>query len=203
MRARDVMTSPVTTVTPGTTVKEAATLLAANGFTALPVLDDDNRLIGMVTEADLVRDRFPYDPRYRHLHPDPESVPAAPATVGAVMTTPAVGMGATADVADLVAAMWDDRVRSMPIVDGSRVVGIVTRRDLVRVLARDDKDIATDVRHRLANDRGPNRWTVAVHDGVVQLGDEYLNPTDRHVAVVLAEAVPGVTRVLVTETATN
>src|SRR5438270_6785063 len=78
MRARDVMTSPAITVTPGTTVKEAATLLAVNGFTALPVLDDDDRLIGIVTEADLVRDRFPYDPRYRHLHPDPESVPAAP-----------------------------------------------------------------------------------------------------------------------------
>src|SRR6266568_3737040 len=173
MRARDVMTSPAITVTPGTTV----------------------------TEADLVRDRSTYDPRYRHLHPDPESVPAASATVGAVMTTPAVGMGATADVADLVAAMWDDRVRSMPIVDGSRVIGIVTRRDLVRILARDDKDIATDVRHRLANDSGPDRWTVAVRDGVVELGAERPDSPDRHVAVVLAEAVPGVTRVLVTDTA--
>jgi len=192
------MTSPVITVTQDTTVKEAATLLAANGFTALPVLDDDDRLIGIVTEADLVRDRFPRDPRYRHQYP--EATPPAE-TVGAVMTTPAVGMSASADVADLVTAMWDDRVRSMPIVDGSRVVGIVTRRDLVRVLARDDREIATDVRHRLAHYGGPNRGTVAVCDGVVELGDEYADPTDRHVAVVLAEAVPGVTTVRVTDTA--
>src|ERR1700730_13879229 len=102
MRACDVMTSPVITVNPGTTVKEAATLLAGNGFTALPVLDDDDRLIGMVTEVDLVRDRFPRDPRYRQQ----VDTPTAPVTVGAVMTTPAVGMGATADVADLVTAMW-------------------------------------------------------------------------------------------------
>lgn len=200
MRARDVMTSPVITVTPDTTVKEAASVLAANGFTALPVLDEDDRLIGVVTETDLVRDRFPCDPRYRHLHTDQDNVVPA-ATVGAVMTTPAVGMGATADVADPVAAMWDDRVRSMPIVDGSRVIGIVTRRDLVRVLARDDRDIAVDVRHRLANYGGPNRWTVEVRDGVVELGDAYENQTDRHVAVVLAEAVPGVTAVRVTDTA--
>jgi osmotically-inducible protein OsmY len=83
----------------------------------------------------------------------------------------------------------------MPIVDGSRVVGIVTRRDLVRVLAREDQAIATDIRHRLANYSGLNRWTVDVHDGVVNIGGEYHDPTDRHVAVVLAEAVPGVTAV--------
>ncbi len=63
MRARDIMSTPVTTVRPGTTVKEAAALLATNGFTALPVVDDGDRIIGIVTEADLVRDRVPRDPR--------------------------------------------------------------------------------------------------------------------------------------------
>jgi CBS-domain-containing membrane protein len=57
MRARDIMTSPVITVRAGTTVQDAAALLAARGFTALPVLDDDDRLIGIVTEADLLRGR--------------------------------------------------------------------------------------------------------------------------------------------------
>ena len=64
MRARDIMSSPVVTVTPDMTVKYAANLLSAHGFTALPVLDDDGRLVGVVTEADLVRDRFPRDARY-------------------------------------------------------------------------------------------------------------------------------------------
>src|SRR5947209_11292900 len=114
MRARDVMSSPVVTVATGTTVKEAAELLAGHGFTALPVLDDDERLIGIVTEADLVHDRFPRDARYRSAHPDYESATAPrAATVGEVMTSPATAMGAGADVVDLVAVMLDDRIRSI------------------------------------------------------------------------------------------
>ncbi len=112
-----------------------------------------------------------------------DGAPHAPAaTVGAVMTTPVIGMGVGTDVVDVVTAMLDDRVRSIPIVDGSRVVGIVTRRDLVRMLARDDQAIAADVRHRLAMYGVPDRWTVAVHDGAVAIGDEFDNPTDRHVS---------------------
>jgi CBS domain-containing protein len=196
MRASDVMTKPVITVTPDTTVKVAAKLLATNGFTALPVLDEDDRLIGMVTEADLVRDRFPRDARYRYLGSG-ERAPGT--TVGAVMTSPAIGMGTESDVTDLVAAMWEDRVRSMPIVDGSTVVGIVTRRDLVRVLARDDAEIAVDVRNRLEHYAGgPSRWSVRVRDGVVDIEDAHDDPADRHVALVLAEGVRGVTRVRVT-----
>ena len=189
MRARDVMSAPVVTVTPEDTVKYAANLLASRGFTALPVVDDDERLIGIVTEADLVRDRFPRDARYRR---DDDEIVDPGTTVADVMTSPVTGMSATADVVDVITVLLNDRIRSMPIVDGSRVVGIVTRRDLVRVVGRDDEAIASDVRHRLANYAGPDRWTVRVADGVVSLGDEYDDATERHVAIVLAEAVPGV-----------
>jgi CBS domain-containing protein len=183
------MTGPVVTVTPDDTVKYAANLLASRGFTALPVVDDDERLIGIVTEADLVRDRFPRDARYR----GPDDAELQPGTkVADVMTTPVTGMAANTDVVDVITAMLDGKIRSMPIVDGDRVIGIVTRRDLVRVIGRDDDLIATDVRHRLANYAGPGRWTVRVRDGVVSLGDEYDDPAERHVAIVLAEAVPGV-----------
>lgn len=189
MRARDVMTGPVVTVTPDDTVKYAANLLASRGFTALPVVDEDERLVGIVTEADLVRGRFPRDARYRTADDD---MPHPGMTVGDVMTTPATGMAQNTDVVDLITAMLDSKIRSMPIVDGSRVVGIVTRRDLVRVIGRDDDLIAADVRHRLANYAGPDRWTVRVRDGVVSLGDEYDDATERHVAIVIAESVPGV-----------
>jgi CBS domain-containing protein len=199
MRARDIMSSPVVSVTPDMTVKYAAKLLSAHGFTALPVLDADGRLIGMVTEADLVRDRFARDARYRG-DADPPEPPAG--TVGGVMTTPAVGMGAGTDVVDLVRVLLDDRIRSMPIVDGAHVVGIVTRRDLVRALARDDAVISADVRHQLSIYGGPARWTVEVHDGAVEVVDAFDDETDRHVATVLAQAVPGVTAVHVTGTST-
>ncbi|MEC3982393.1 CBS domain-containing protein [Amycolatopsis sp. H20-H5] len=198
MRVRDLMSVPVITVTPGTPVKQAASMLADKGFTALPVVDDDECLIGIVTEADLLRDRFPRDARY-HNASDPdnsEDATRSPAmSVGEVMTTPVTAMGAGTDVVELVIAMLDSRLRSMPIVDGSRVVGIITRRDLVRVIARDDRTIAADVRHRLAEYGEPGRWTIAVAGGVVEIGDEFDNETDRHVATILAESVPGVTQV--------
>lgn len=193
MRAKDIMTSPVVTVRAATTVQEAAALLAARGFTALPVVDDEDELIGIVTEADLVRDRFPRDPRWL-IHGVPgQEVPAVD-TVGEVMSTPAVGMGPSTDIADLTAALLQARQRAMPIVDGSRLVGIVTRRDLVRVVGRDDATIARDVRHKLEIYGGTGRWDVQVHHGVVTIGDAYDDATDRHVATVLAEAVPGVVR---------
>ena len=201
MRARDLMSTPVITVTPEMSVKQAAVLLSSHGFTALPVVDDDDGLIGIITEADVVRGRFPRDPRYRHVYAQyiadtvDDFVPSVAATVGAVMTTPVTAMDAGTDVVDLCTAMLDTSVRSMPIVEGCRVVGMVTRRDLVRALARDDQAIAADVRHRLGMYGGPDRWSVEVHDGQVLLGDEFEDATDRHVATVLAEAVPGVTGV--------
>jgi CBS domain-containing protein len=198
MRARDIMTTPVTTVRPGTPIKEAAAVLAGNGFTALPVIDDNNRLIGIATEADLVRDRVPRDPRAL-CHPGAELPTVVTTTVGEVMTTAVVAMGPGTDVAVLAKALLDAGHRSMPIVDGSRIVGIVTRRDIVRVIARDDDTIAQDVRHRLEIYGGDRRWQVQVHDGVVAIGDQFAGDpgeaeTDRHVATVLAEAVPGVVR---------
>ncbi|MER6877675.1 CBS domain-containing protein, partial [Amycolatopsis sp. NPDC000673] len=63
MRARDLMTSPAETVRPWTSADEAAELLAERGFPALPVVDDDGRLVGIVTQAELGRDRAPGQPR--------------------------------------------------------------------------------------------------------------------------------------------
>lgn len=198
MQARDIMTSSVVTVTAGSTVGDAATLLAAHGFTALPVVDDDGALVGLVTEADILRDRFPRDPRFHCSNeagiqrPD-EAHREPPATVGGVMTAPAVSMGVRSDVVDLVTTMRDEGLRSMPIVDGTRLVGIVTRRDLVRTLTRADADVERDVRHQLETYGGPGRWTVDVRGGAVTIRDAMDDETDRHVATVLAEAVRGVT----------
>ncbi|MBN9099826.1 MULTISPECIES: CBS domain-containing protein [unclassified Pseudonocardia] len=196
MQARDIMTRSVVTVTATTTVHEAATLLASNGFTALPVVDDDGALVGLVTEVDLLRDRFPHDPRFYCSDEGSVRAPdtrAPAATVGGVMTTPPASVRAGADVVDLVAIMRADGLRSMPVVDGPRLVGIVTRRDLVRILTRDDAAVATDVRHQLEIYGGLGRWTVGVDGGAVTITDALDDPTDRHVATVLAEAVRGVT----------
>src|SRR5438132_44793 len=97
MRARDLMTAPVITVHPWTSAKEVAELLSRHGFTALPVVDDDDRLIGIVTEADLIRGRIPADPRYV----DEPRETTSGQTVGDLMTSPATAMSTGTDVADL------------------------------------------------------------------------------------------------------
>jgi CBS domain-containing protein len=191
MRARDLMTSPAISVHPWTPVKEAAGLLASCGFTALPVLDDDDRLIGIVTEADLIRDLLSRDPRHVHDEAAGERATAG-MTVASVMTTPVTAMGSGTDVNDLGRVLLEASVRVIPIVEGATVVGIVTRGDIVRALARTDDAIAADVRHRLEVYGGAARWTVEVHDGTARIVDAFDTDSDHGVAILLAQAVPGV-----------
>lgn len=192
MRARDVMSSPVLTVPVTLTVRQAAELLSRRGYTAMPVVDSDERVVGVVTEADLVRDRFPRDPRYRTPADDLRLAP--PATVGDVMTAPADARPSGTDLAELARSMVQEHRRCFPIVDDEKLVGIVTRRDLLRVLRRSDLDVAADVRRHLAMIGGSGRYTVSVRDGEATVTDQFDDADDRHVAQVIAEAVPGVIR---------
>src|SRR6476646_10008699 len=93
MRARDVMTSPVVTVRSGTPAKETVQLLVTHGFTALPVVDDDERHLGIVTEADLLRNRFLPDPRALISDDRPEPTPPAASTVDEMMVADVVAAG--------------------------------------------------------------------------------------------------------------
>jgi CBS domain-containing protein len=191
VRTRELMSSPAVTVRPRTPAKTAIALLAAHGFTALPVVDR-GRLVGVVTEADLLRGRVVTDPRTPH-----EPPPAPGTTVAAVMTENPRTVAPTSDAAAVARLMLDEHLRSVPVTDGDAVVGVITRRDLLRVLARDDLDILADVRRRLAAYGGPERWSVSVSDGAVTVVDDFDDAPDRHVARVLAESVPGVQTVTV------
>lgn len=191
MRVGDVMTHPVVTTTPRTSVKDAAVVLAGHGFTALPVVDETYELLGVLTEADVVRGRIPPDPR-RRAWPGRRAEPAPPTTVGDVMSSPPLTTTPDTDAADLAKTMSDRGLRSVPVVEEGRLVGIVTRRDLVRTVARDDALIAADVRRRLEAYGGFGRWTVRARQGSVTIIDEYDDPAEHHVALVLAQAVPGV-----------
>jgi CBS domain-containing protein len=198
MRARDVMTSPVVTVRSRMPAKEAARLLVSRGFTALPVVDADDHLVGIVTEADLLPNRFLSDPRAL-IHdevPEPSSRPAS--TVDQMMVADVVAVGPDTDVAALSKLMVDRHLRTIPIVENGRVVGIVTRRDLLQTIARDDGMIARDVRHQLAT-AGRQRWEVTVVDGVVTLLGEGADDSEIHIATVIAGAQPGVVGVHVVE----
>lgn len=187
MRARDVMSRPVVTVTPATTAAEAARILCAHGFTALPVVDAD-RLVGIVTEADLIDDPgSPEAHRGRH-----EASPTE-LLVRDVMSAPVQSVPATAEMADTAATMLRERIRSLPVVDGDRVIGILTRRDLLRAgLAGIDQELADEINRQVAAVDTPNRWRVTVTDGVADIEDYGSDVGERERATRLAAQVPGV-----------
>jgi CBS domain-containing protein len=164
------MTRDVVTVGPDTSAKYAAEVMAERGFAALPVVDDDGRVIGIVAEADVLRDRLPQDPRLHLLREAAvESPPAL--LVRGVMTSTARTVPMTADVADVARLFLHAGLRSLPVVDGDRLVGIVSRRDLLRTLVRPDEEIASDVLRLIeAYTQEFGGWTVTVSDGVVTAG---------------------------------
>ena len=162
------MTRNVVTVGPETSAKYAAEVMADRGFAALPVVDDDNRLIGIVAEADVLRDRLPPDPRLHLLRerPVPDSPPAL--LVRGVMTHDVRHVEANSDVADIARLFVDERLRSVPVLDHGGLVGIVSRRDLLHTLVRPDEAIRGDVLSLVEGYTGePGCWQVTVVEGSV------------------------------------
>ncbi|MER5267158.1 CBS domain-containing protein [Actinosynnema sp. NPDC002837] len=199
MKAQDLMTHAVVTVRPGMAAKDAARLLVEHGFTTLPVVEGGDRLVGVVAEADLLRNRVLPDPRtFVHGQP-PEPLAPASTTVAEVMTTDVVAVDPRTHVSELSRLMLDKHLRVVPVVRNGVLVGVVSRRDLLRMIARDDDVIATDVRHQLAVAAGRVPWRISVTHGVVTLAGEGANDGERHVATVVAGAVPGVVGVEVAE----
>jgi CBS domain-containing protein len=88
--------------------------------------------------------------------------------------------------------MIDRGLRSVPVVDEDGLVGITTRRDLLRTITRADALIAADVRKRLGAYGVPDRWTVHADHGTVTITDQLVDPADHYVALVFDQAVPGV-----------
>lgn len=197
MRIREIMSSPAVTVAPDVPAKEAAALLDAHGFTSLPVVAADGRLVGVVSEAELLAGRFPPDPRL----PTAERVEVDPgARVGDVMVRDVLVTHPEEGVSDLLTVLRSADVRSLPVVDDGVVVGVVTYRDLIRALARDDESIAADVQRRLDLCGGSGRWRASLRDGEVTIVDSRGDPVDRAAAMRVAESVIGVTRCRVVDT---
>jgi CBS domain-containing protein len=193
MLVRDVMTTSVITVSPDTPVKVAAKELTMGGFTALPVVAD-GQLVGIVTEADLVRGHIRQGAR--SADPSTKREPAAPATtVGALMTSDVITTTPLTDVVALAALMINRRVRSVPVRNGKRLVGIVSRRDLLGTLTESDVVLAAVVRQTLEMGTGPERWGVEVRQGVVRISDYFDDEPERENARALVAAVPGVLHV--------
>jgi CBS domain-containing protein len=196
MRVKDIMSSPVYTVEQTTKVAAAATLLTAKSVTALPVLDEAGGLVGMVGESDLLWHRVPADPT-AHLRPLPAIDPAErPGLVAEVMSPYPVTTRPDIDVAEAAEAMLEYDVRSIPVLEDGDLVGIVSRRDILRAMVRGDDVLTAEVQHRLDEYAdGQHRWTATVEDGVVRIAGDFDDSTEQGVVAVLARTVPGVTAV--------
>ena len=194
MRARELMSWPVVTVATDATTRQVATMLVDNDITAAPVVDENGRLVGIVSEADLIRGQIQPDARAHLTHLTDPAVPPV-RSVADVMTRAVIWVPPFADAADIAALLLKDRIKSVPVVQDHVPVGMISRRDLLATLTRDDGAIAAEVTARLTDRANrPSAFTVAVTDGIVTLtGDTTID--EFRIARLLTGTVTGVKRV--------
>jgi len=188
MLVREIMTSPAVTVQASSTVKHAIQTLDRHRITAMPVTDDAGRLIGVISEADVLRDSVPPDRRSRETPLDVSSLPVH-LTVGDVMTHLPLWVSPDDDVSQAVDLLVDTQVKSLPVVLHDRVVGVISRRDVIAVLARRDPLIEAEVDELLRS--AGVECSVDVVDGVVRIADGD-DPGALRIARAIAASVPGV-----------
>lgn len=192
MLVREVMSAPAVTVGQSTPVKDALRLLDQCSVTAMPVVDVRGRIVGVVSEADLIRDAVRIDVR-THQIPQEDTLDH-PRRVEDVMSLFLLTVDADADLTEAVDLMTTSAAKSLPVVDGGRVVGVVSRSDVIHVLARSDQQIRAEVDDLLRS--AGTDWEVEVRDGIVDVSGP-ADDAQRRVAQAVAGSVTGVIAVRV------
>ncbi|MET9625614.1 CBS domain-containing protein [Streptomyces sp. NPDC006464] len=181
----DLMTPTAVAVQPGTSFKEIARLLDEYGITAVPVVDADDRPVGVVSEADLLR---------RHTTKD------GPSTAEAMMTSPVVVARPSWTAIEAARLMERHRVKRLPVVDaGGRLIGVLSRSDLLQLFLRRDRaiqeEILEDVVTRILG-LSPASIHIDVDEGRVTLSGTLERRSVAPVFVRLCESVDGVVEVV-------
>lgn len=214
MKARDIMTTKVVTVSEDTSVHDIANLMIEKNISGVPVVDKRHRVVGMVSEGDLIR-RAEIDtdrPRSRWLYlltGPRERARDFTKTHGLhasdVMVKPVIHVHEGASLATIADLMERKRIKRLPVLAGERLVGLVTRADLLRALAAHkpvempplaDNDAA--IRDRMNKILAEEEWAesamvnVIVTDGNVQLWGVIDSEEQRQALHVAAEEIPGV-----------
>ncbi|MEU9292211.1 CBS domain-containing protein [Streptomyces sp. NPDC048266] len=180
----DLMTPTAVAVQPGTSFKEIARLLDEYGITAVPVVDEENRPVGVVSEADLLR---------RHTAKD------GPSTADAMMSSPVVTARPSWTAVEAARLMERHRVKRLPVVDADgRLIGVLSRSDLLQLFLRRDRSIQEEIREdvvvrilRLS----PSAVHIDVDEGRVTLSGTLDRPGLGPIIVRLCETVDGVVEV--------
>lgn len=220
MNVSDIMTKPVISVTPETPIGEVGRLMLQHRISGLPVVDRQGSVVGIVTEGDLLR-RVETGTQRRHAHwvelliaPGRlarEYALANARRAGEVMSTEVVSVTPQAALDDVVALMERHHIKRVPVIDGGRLVGIVSRANMVRALLHNLAKTAAlaagkgagddDIRGRILAEIAKQPWgprasvDVRVAAGIVELCGSITDERERTALRVLAENIPGVTAV--------
>jgi CBS domain-containing protein len=172
---KDVMTADVVAVRADASYRDLTAQLRTHRVSGFPVVDDEGKVVGVVSESDLLAAGTPHSKRlafHRH-HQDPSA--AAPAAAD-LMTHPAVTIGSDEPVRRAAALMSARKLRRLPVVDhGGRLVGILSRADVLSVFARPDEEIRREITQDVITDGfflDPAPFTVTVKDGIVTLAGQ-------------------------------
>ena len=214
MKAKDVMTSPVVSVAPDTTVLDAVRMLLQRRISGLPVIDKDGRLVGMVTEGDLLRrvetGTQRRRPRWVEFLLGPgrladEYTRTHGRKVNDVMTSDPLTVSEDAGLEDIVKLMEKHQIKRVPVLRGEQVIGIITRANLLHALAGASptpqataQSNDAGIRAAFLAELGREKWAPIalinpiVRDGVVELWGTITDERERQALIVAAENVPGV-----------
>ncbi|MEW6470875.1 MAG: CBS domain-containing protein [Actinomycetota bacterium] len=207
MKVGEVMTTSVVTVGPEAPWKEVAERMLEAGVSGLPVVDHGGYLLGLVTEADLASKPAFGDRPHRSLAAlvdllTGEARWAGKATAlnaSQLMTTAVITATPDEPVRTAAQRMLDRQVKRLPVLDGGKLVGIVSRRDLLRSFHRPDDEIAAEITAKLGSVRcAPEEHgvTATVEDGVVTLEGWVWTDAELPVVSGLARDVPGVVQIV-------
>jgi CBS domain-containing protein len=201
MKINEIMQRDVVTVAPETSLKEVAALLLEHRISGLPVCAADGRVVGVISEADIVQkeqtDDFGSTAILGRLLDQAygDGMRFAARTAGGAMTAPAVTVRSRDDVAQAAHLMISKRVNRLPVVDGGRLVGIVTRSDLVRAFRREDTAILGEIEDDVLRSTlwiDPDALDVTVEDGLVTLEGSVETKTIAEIVRACVRRVPGV-----------
>ncbi|MEU1273712.1 CBS domain-containing protein [Streptomyces sp. NPDC005799] len=205
-----VMSTEVVRAEYGTPFKEVARMLGEHRISGLPVVDEDDKVIGVISETDLMARQAdtpdPFEPRKRFrfaaltASARRQAAKAGARTAGQLMSEPPVTVHADNTIVEAARTMAEHRVERLPVLDeADRLVGIVTRRDLLKVFLRPDAEIRTEVVEEVlvrALWLPPRSIDVAVTEGVVTLTGHMERKSETEIAISMTRQIDGVVAVV-------
>jgi CBS domain-containing protein len=204
MRVEKIMTRDVLTVAPETSLREVALFLSTNHVSGVPVCAPDGSVLGIVSEADIVRREEGFSPNpgrvsswlLRKIDGELDRIGAR--TAGEAMTAPALTARPGQQVSDVARLMTLHKINRLPVVSYGRLVGIVSRADLVRAFHRTDEELEREIRDEVLWDiflLPPEAFRLTVDGGIVTIRGTVRTAADAGSITRCLRGVPGVLEV--------